>query len=182
MRNWPSPERVRSPICVLCALMALAIGLGGCTAKQNAEPRLFLMGQRVEAGSLIYSVLEAEWDPNLGPARLPTHRFVLLRLSVTNSGPTEAMVPVMQLIAPNGQSYPELADGGGVADWLGSLRKLAPAETIHGRVLFDASRTDYKLRVTDDALNPEETVVALIEIPLRFESRDQLVSPPAEAP
>ncbi len=183
MDNRPCAGRVRSPIYILlCAFLTLALGLGSCTAKKNAESRLYLMGQRVEAGSLIYSVLEAEWDPNLGPARFPTHRFVLLRLSVTNSGAEAAMVPPMQLIAPNGQSFSELADGAGVTDWLGSLRKLDPAETMHGRILFDAPRADYKLRVADDAENPDDAIVALIEIPLRFESRDRLVSPPAEAP
>jgi hypothetical protein len=61
-------------------------------------------------------------------------------------------------------------NGEGVPDWLGMLRKVQPAETQTGRVVFDVPRADYQLRVTDDAFHPEDVKVALIQIPLRFES------------
>jgi hypothetical protein len=140
----------------------------------SGEPKRYEMGEQAEAGPLVYTVLEAEWWTQLGEGvnvRMPQHRLLLLRLSVTNSGATECLIPTMTLVGSGGESYQELSDGEGVDDWLGVLRRLRPTETMHGRVLFDAPRGDYQLRVTDDAFEPEMAQVALVDIPLRFESK-----------
>ncbi len=76
----------------------------------------------------------------------------------------------MALIAPGGEVYNELTEGEGVSDWLGMLRHLEPVESVTGWVLFDVPRGNYRLRVSDDAFDPEAVKTALIEVPLRFEA------------
>jgi hypothetical protein len=160
-----------------CGLLAL-----GC-ARDRPSVRTYPMGERAEAGSIVYSVIEARWSTRLGEgaaARMPDNRFMLLRLSVTNGGTKEISVPSATLVADGGQTYSELTDGAGVEDWLGVLRKLKPAETVHGWILFDAPRADYHLRVTDDAFDPADARIALIQVPVRLESGPEYL-PPAES-
>jgi hypothetical protein len=131
------------------------------------------MGQRAEVGSIVYTLLEAQWKAQLGEvagARIPRHRFLVLRVSVTNGSPQEAAIPLMALIAPGGDVYNEMTEGEGVSDWLGMLRHVEPVESVTGWVLFDAPRGNYRLRVSDDAFEPEAVKTALIEVPLKFEA------------
>jgi len=169
------------PAGLLAMTFAAVLLLSGCSSMTRDRPKLYQMGDRAEAGLLIYTVLEAEWPTQLGEgiqARIPKHRFLVLRLSVTNSGTEEVLVPAMQMIGPNNDSHPELMSGEGVPDWLGVVRRVEPAETMHGRVLFDLPRGDYRLRVTDEDLDPAQAKVALIEVPLRFESRHSTFNVP----
>ncbi|MEK7409178.1 MAG: DUF4352 domain-containing protein [Acidobacteriota bacterium] len=127
------------------------------------------MGERVQVGPLIYTVLEGEWRDQLGAPpnlRTPQHRFLILRLSVTNSGARESSIPPLTLIGPGDQSYPELTNGEGVEQWLGYLRSLSAAGTEHARVLFDVPSGSYRLRVVNEA-EPEEERAALIDIPFQ---------------
>ncbi len=127
------------------------------------------MGERVQVGPLIYTVLESEWHEQLGEIpdlRAPQHRFLALRVSVTNSGIKDSGVPPMELVDPNGETYTELSDGRGLAQWLGSLRILKPAATEHGRVLFDVPSGAYRLRVKEEAELDEEKT-ALVDIPFQ---------------
>lgn len=142
------------------------------------------MGERAEAGKIVYSVLEATWKKQLGEAehpRLPQKEFLLVRLSVTNGGPAEASIPAATLVAPSGAEYPELTDVAGVDDWMGVLRPLKPNETQFGWIVFDAPRGDYQLRVTDDAFDPADAIVALIQIPLKMESKTDALPEPRPA-
>jgi hypothetical protein len=151
---------------VLCAFFI------GCSTGSGAH--VYMMGERAETGPMVYSVIEAQWRAQLGEgpgARIPQNRFLLLRLSVTNGSPRDISIPLTTLIAPTGETYGELTDGQEVTDWLGALRRLKPVETVFGWVAFDVPRGDYKLRVSDDAFNPEEAKTALIEVPLRFEAK-----------
>lgn len=133
------------------------------------------MGERVAAGSLIYSVLETDWKAQLGEgieARQPVHRFLTVHVSVTNSGGAECVIPPMVLTDQKGQSYREVMVGGAVPQWLGMLRKLSPAMTEQGRVVFDVPLGSYRLRVaSDDA--PGDEKVAFIDLPLRIEPEDE---------
>jgi len=133
------------------------------------------MGERVELGRIIYSVLEAEWRDRLGEgatARLPSHQYLLIRVSVTNGSTRDFYVPQLTLVSPGGQEYQELSEfqAEEVPDWFGVLRKLTPAETEARWIVFDAPRGDYRLRVADDELDPAEAKTALIEIPVRLVS------------
>mgnify|MGYP001408384296 CR=1 FL=1 len=150
----------------------------GCSSAPAV--RVYPMGGRAEAGPLVYSVLEAHWLRQLGEgptARIARDRFLLLRVSVTNGGPGTAAVPLLSLIAPDGTEYRELTDGEGVADWLGVLRRVEPVDTITGYVLFDVPRSDFRLRVSDDAFDPEDAKIALIDIPLRLEASPDFLPP-----
>jgi hypothetical protein len=149
----------------------------GC-APSRPPLHIYAMGERAEAGLLVYSVLESRWQAQIGEggsARLPKERFLLLRVSVTNGGPNDVSVPQVTLVGPGVQSYTELSDGQGVIDFLGVLQRLKANETVYGWILFDAPRSDYQLRVTDDAFDPSEAKAALIQVPVRLESKSDFL-------
>ena len=151
-------------------LAGLSLFLSGCSSTGSAT-RIYQMGERAEVGSLVYSVLECRWATQFGEgagSRTPRDRFLLLRLSVTNSSSREVSVPLTAVETAGGSSFDELTQVEGVPEWLGVLRKLKPVETVFGWVVFDVPQGDYKLRVADDALIAEEARTALIEVPLRF--------------
>ena len=127
------------------------------------------MGDRVTAGSLVYNVFEAQWKAQLGQGpdtRVPKDRFFLIRLSVVNSGSTDLMVPALTLVDDAGQTYPELSNGDQVPEWTGYLRRVKPAETLQGNVVFDVPPKRYRLRVSDENSQKSRD----IEIPLTFAS------------
>jgi hypothetical protein len=143
------------------------------------------MGERVQVGTLIYTVLDAEWRDQLGAqpkTRLPQHRFLAVQLMATNGGSAVCGVPMLSLVNESGKSYEELSDGEGLEDWLGYLRTLKPGETIQGRVLFDAPLGAYNLRLVNDA-DLEDQRSALVDIPLQLGPRalpQPVVVPPPQ--
>jgi hypothetical protein len=156
----------------LAAATVFCVFLSGCSSTRSST-KLYQMGERAELGTVVYTLLEAQWKQQLGEglgARIPRQRFLLLRLSVTNGGSRDVAIPMMSLIAPGGEVHNELTDGEGVTDWLGILRHLEPVETLRGWVVFDVPRGNYTLRVSDDAFDPEAVKTALIEVPIRFEA------------
>ena len=86
---------------------------------------------------LIYNIVDTQFAPLLGDdpkdQRIPQNRFVIVQVSVTNTGNADANIPGMTLVADSGQTYPELADGKGVAQWLGIIRKVGPVQTDAGQ-------------------------------------------------
>jgi hypothetical protein len=151
--------------------VATLISCGSSTGEDKAIPT-YTMGERAQAGPVIYTVFESKWAPQLGAgstARIPKNRFCLLRLSMVNSGSNDAVAPTMNLIDDNGQRYPELSDGEEVPQWAGFVRRIKPADTLTGNVIFDVPARHYKLEVTDEM----EERKAIIDIPLSFTS-DQL--------
>lgn len=156
-----------------CLGLALAASLlvSACSSRApGPDYRAYRMGEPVAVGPLIYNVIDTEWQNQLGEgasARLPEHRFLLVRLSVTNSGASGSAIPGMSLVDSRGQTHLELAEGQGVSEWLGFLRTIEPAQTERGRVLFDVPTGAYRLRVTNDA-EPGAEKAALIEIPLQL--------------
>ena len=160
---------------LLAAVAVLGMGLtAGCSKSKRAGANLRHMGERVQVGPLIYTVLDAEWMQQLGPGekpRLPQKRFLILKVNVTNSGGMDSTVPALTLEGANGETFAEQTDGEGVTDWLPILRRLSPAETLEGHVLFDAPQGAYRLRVREEAdLAQEEGQERseLIEIPLNL--------------
>jgi hypothetical protein len=146
----------------------LALAAAGCAPPVgHIAPAIRQMGEHVEAGSLIYTVMETEWLDQLGPdiaPRLPEHRFLEVRILVTNSGIGTAYIPEAALLGGN-RTYPELTSGHGVRDWLGLLRTAGPADTVGGRLLFDVPFGNYVLRV-GECNNPDDIKTALVAIPL----------------
>jgi hypothetical protein len=150
------------------ALAYLAASIA-CSPAVAPEARLHRMGERVTVGSLVYNVFEDQWKAQLGhdtDTRVPKDRFFLVRLSVVNGGSADLMVPSLTLVDDAGQTYPELSNGDQVPEWTGYLRRVKPAETLQGNVVFDVAPKHYRLRVTDE----NSQVTRDIDIPLNFAS------------
>ena len=160
---------------VLCAL-------AGCNRPGPAQID-YQMGDRITVGPLVYNVVETVWRSQLGDAfklRLPQQRFLLISISVTNSGGKEVSLPMLTLEGESGQKYPEVESGEGLDNWFGLLRNLSPAQTQQGRLLFDAPLSSYKLRVTDGGEAGTEKY-AWVTIPLRMDV-DTGVETPSPGP
>ena len=163
------------PAVVITALLMTSCG------DESAYPvRTYNMGDQVTIGHLIYTVFETQWLTHIGEgakARVPQHRFFLVRISVVNGGSSETLIPNVSLHDDAGNTYTELSSGEGVSQWIGFLRNARPADSAQGNVLFDAPPRHYKLKVTDE--NRERT--ALIDIPLNFTSETpDVLTPGAE--
>jgi hypothetical protein len=151
------------------AVLLSCLAVAACGPPTPPEDRIHRMGERVTAGSLVYNVFEDQWKPQLGEgpdARIPKDRFFLVRLSVVNGGSADLMVPSLTLVDDSGQTYAELPNGDGVPNWAGYLRKIKPADTLQGIVLFDVPPKHYRLRVADET----SQITREIDIPLAFAS------------
>jgi hypothetical protein len=127
------------------------------------------MGERVTVGHIVYVVFETQWLTHIGEgvdARVPQHRFFLVRLSATNGSGGDVIVPNFSVEDDSGNSYPELSSGDGVPQYIGFLRSVKPAESVQGNAVFDAPPRHYKLKIADET--GEKT--AYIDIPLNFVS------------
>lgn len=150
-----------------CAVFAAALAAPGCAPKPAATVRTYPMGERIQLGNLIYNVFESRWLTQMGEgvaARVPENRFFLVRVSITNSGPKEVIVPIMNVADDSGKSYTELSNGDQVPDWIGYLRSIKPAESLQGNVVFDCSPRHYRIKLGDEG----EQRAALVDIPLTF--------------
>ena len=132
-------------------LIPLMVLLAGC--QQQTRTNLnYEMGERVELGPFTYTVVENSWRGDLGEGfqvRNAKNRFLVLNISVTNGGGSEASVPMLALEGSSGQLFQELSDGSGLTNWLGILRSVKPAETLQGRIVFDVPLGAYRLRLPD---------------------------------
>jgi hypothetical protein len=148
-------------------LIAAALVLASCSDEHSFPVRTYNMGEKVQLGRITYVVFETQWLTQLGDApdaRIPQHRFFLVRVSAVNSGSSDISVPAFSIQDANGNSYPEISDGTGVPQYIGFLRSVKPAESALGNALFDAPPRRYKLKITDE--DGERT--ALIDMPLTF--------------
>jgi len=160
-------------------LACLAVGCG--CAPAVAPQTTHRMGERVTAGSLVYNVFDTQWKTQLGEGaasspRIPKDRFFLIRLNVVNGGSSDYMVPTLTLFDDAGQSYTELSDGDQVPAWIGFLRRLKPAETLQGNVVFDVPPKHYRLQVSDET--SQKTID--IDIPLSFSSESPDIPNPVQ--
>lgn len=156
----------------MLAALSLALALTfGCGSGAMNEP-VHRMGELTSVGPIVYNVLETEWRTDLGGSLgqvTPGDRFLLIRLTITNSSNEEVAIPLLALENSAGEVYRELSEVSGVPNWLGLLRIIEPTASAEGVIVFDVPTDDYMLRVTDGGdLERERT--ALIEIPLRFDS------------
>jgi hypothetical protein len=169
----------------LIAISLLALPLISCSSlTSKKQPVIYAAGDKATIGSLIYNLTDAETAPQLGDdpntARTPQNRFYLVKVSVSNSGNDDLPIPAMTLVDESGQTVNELADGAGVPNWLGVVRKVAAAQTEQGYVAFDAPIKHYRLRL-NDALDENEIA---IDIPLTFvrdRAGSSVPTPPAES-
>ena len=153
------------------ATLSLALALPfGCGSGVMKDP-VHRMGELTSVGPIVYNVLETEWRTDLGGSLgqvTPADRFLLIRLTITNSSNQEVAIPLLALENAAGEVYRELSEVSGVPNWLGLLRIIEPTASAEGVIVFDVPAGDYRLRVTDGGdLERERT--ALVEIPLRFD-------------
>lgn len=171
----------------LAGALLACLAAGSACAPSVAPKAVHRMGERVTAGSLVYDVFETQWKPQLGepqgaPAngaagpRIPKDRFFLIRLNVVNGGSSEVMVPTLTLLDDSGQTYTELSDGDQVPKWIGFLRRVKPAETLEGNVVFDVPPKHYRLQVSDET--SQKTFD--IDIPLSFTSESPEIPTPGQ--
>ena len=169
----------------LLSLAVISIETTGCSRSSKNQPVLYAAGDKATVGSLIYSVTDTEVAQELGDdpnnSRTPQNRFFLVKVAISNSGSDAQPIPALTLVDDAGQNYTELADGTNVPNWLGVIRKVEPAQTEQGVVVFDAPTKHYRLRL-NDALDEKEIA---IDVPLNFvhERVEDLVpasNPPAE--
>ena len=152
----------------LVGVLMMPFLTSGCGSSRPVDGRIHHMGERVQVGPLIYNVLEAEWKNEMGQ-KTPTHRFLVLRLTITNSGGREARPPLLTIVHTSGAEHTELSEVEGLQDWLGLLRRLDPAATEDGRIVFDVASGAYKLRLSDGG-EPGQENTAIVEIPLQLET------------
>lgn len=140
-----------------------------------APVNVYRMGDKVQVGPLIYNVFETKWLPQIGDgpeAKMPAHRFLILRLTVVNGGAETLSVPPFQLADAAGQIHQESMEGLGVSRWLGIARTVKPADTLDGSVVFDVEPKTYKLRLDDGSVSGG---VQMVELPLQFEANKPVV-------
>jgi Telomeric repeat-binding factor 2. len=139
------------------------------------------MGERVSVGSVTYNVFQADWRSDLetpSGRRYPRHRFLVVRLSITNGAGENVNIPLLRVEDAGGKTYMEEDSAEGVDGWLGLLRIIAPAHTEEGAILFDVPPGNYKLHVVDGG-DLEQQKVRFVEIPYTIAAPVQ-VKPPSD--
>jgi hypothetical protein len=147
----------------------MALYLYGCSSV-SAPAKSHAMGEPVQAGGLVYTVTEADWRNELSGTTAgivrAKNRFLVLKITISNSASQELSVPLLHLEDASGNTFEELEEVDGVDNWLGLLRLMSPASHLEGNIVFDVPPAVYSLRVTSSG-DPEKETHALIEIPLQ---------------
>jgi len=122
---------------LLAAVVAAVAMLSSCGdgAERSFPVRTYALGERIALGHLVYVVFETQWLTQIGEgadARVPQHRFFLVRLSTVNSLGADVIVPNLVLEDDSGNTYPELSSGEGVPQYIGYLRNVKPAQSAQG--------------------------------------------------
>jgi hypothetical protein len=152
--------------------------LSSC-GKSNNIGHSFQMGEKVTVGPLIYTVLSAEWKAEIGDGTdtmVPKERYLVVHLSITNSGGAEAGSPLTVLVDKAGKEYPELQEAKALSGWLPIFRRLSPASTEDGNVVFDAPMGIYKLKIADGG-DLENEKLAYVDLPLELQAPPNMQLP-----
>jgi hypothetical protein len=141
----------------------------GCNrSTETSTLGTFRMGERVQAGPLAYTVLEAGWRPDID-GKAPQNRFLVVRVSITNVSDKPVPARPFELTGAGGRHYTEvtqnLQDFNG---WLGLMREIQPNQTETGYVVFDAPLAAYRLVITETA-DEELEKQAYVDIPVELE-------------
>ncbi len=142
----------------------------GCSKTDKGSDAVHPMGDRVQVGPLIYTVLEADWMNQLGSGanvRTPKNRFLVIRVAIENVGNKEITLPLLSVINSKKEETLELDNGEGVEEWLGLLRQMTPSNTVNGKIVFDVPSSEYSLRLTNGA-DPENEKFSYVGIPLKL--------------
>lgn len=166
----------RSVILAFSAAMLIAAAATGCGERRSNQSQMrFRMGEPLLVQPFTYTVLETRWRPQLGEGislQVPQHQFLLIRVSITNSGGKPAAAPLMTITDRSGNVFQEHQNGTGADNWLGLIRNVPPAQTEEGWLIFDAPPNNYVLRCFGDVIDDTEQV-GMISIPLNLESMNE---------
>lgn len=149
----------RTMYTLLILMLTMAAG-----CRQTVETHQ--VGDRIELGGVVYTVQEADWETEIqtgGGTRTPQHRFLVIRLTISNKSNKEVTLPLLNAVKGGAETL-ELSEGLGLDDWLGILRTLNPTETKTGRIVFDMPMGSYSLRITDGG-EPEKERTAMVALP-----------------
>lgn len=157
------------------------ICLAATACRDTAIPKqaslgTFKLGERAQIGPLIYTVFDTKWELSLGEPptpRIPTNRFYIINVSVVNTAAGVVSVPTFTLIDDDGKAYQELDNGEGIPNWMGFIRRVQPADSAQGTIVFDVPQKHFKLRIADEAED-----FAMVDIPLTL--GDSLLNAPAK--
>jgi len=164
-------------------LAVLAVLVSQTACLKHAPVNVFRLGEKVHVVPLIYNVFETTWQGQIGEgpqARMPAHRFLVLHLTVVNSGAEVLSVPPFRLIDEAGRNYDESMEGQGIPQWIGMIRNLKPANTLEGKAVFDVEPKSYRLKLDDGS---ESGKLTMVDLPLQFEAKKpttDLLEPPAK--
>jgi hypothetical protein len=174
------PTMRQTRLSLFFAATTAALLLTSCGSDEKSFPvRTYSLGERIPLGHITYTVFETQWLTHIGAgtdARVPEHRFFLVRVSAVNSGSGDVSVPAFVLQDDSGKTYNELSDGTGIPQWVSNLRTVKPAESAQGNVAFDAPPRHYKLKIQDE--DGERT--AFVDIPLNFGAESPDIVPVPE--
>lgn len=162
-------RQLRFGLLLAVAVAACILSCCGDSGEKPFPVHTYNLGERITLGHIVYVVFETQWLTHIGEgvdARVPQHRFFLVRLSAVNSLGADIIVPNFTLEDDNGQTYPELSSGEGVPQHIGYLRSVKPAESAQGNALFDAPPRHYKMKIADETGEK----IAYVDIPLNFVS------------
>jgi hypothetical protein len=151
-------------------LTVFAVLVSQSACLRPAPVNVFRMGEKVQVGPLIYNVFEMKWQGQIGEGqqtRMPAHRFLVLHMTVVNSGAEAMSVPPLKISDDAGRNYDESMEGQGIAQWLGMIRTVKPANTLEGNAVFDVEPKSYKLKLDDGS---ESGRVTMVELPLQFDA------------
>jgi hypothetical protein len=150
--------------------------LSACSSTPSRQTKIYQAGEKAAVDRLTYAVIDSQIHPRLGDdpnnPRVPENRFYAVQVAISSGASTELPIPAMTLVDDSGKNYNELADGSGLQHWLGVVRRVAPAQTERGEVLFDAPAAHYKLKLTDDSVQED----VYIDLPLNFVNEQQMGS------
>jgi hypothetical protein len=156
---------------LLLAVVVAAALLSSCgdSGEKSFPVRTYNLGEKISVGHISYQVFETQWMTHIGEgaeARVPEHRFYLVRLTAVNGLGADVIVPNFTLEDDSGKTYPELSSGEGVPQYIGYLRSVKPAESASGNALFDVPPGHYKMKIVDETGDR----LAYVDIPLSFVS------------
>jgi hypothetical protein len=154
---------------LLLAAVAAASMLCCCGdgSEKNSVVATYKLGESITLGHINYTVYETQWLTQLGTgaeARMPQHRFFLVRLKANNALSSDVILPNLSIEDDNGHIYQELNSGDGVPQYIGYLRSVRPNDSRQGNALFDAPAAHYKIKLTDDSGEK----AAYVDLPLNF--------------
>jgi len=151
---------------LLLSTFSFAI-LTGCSGPTGRPAKVYQAGEKAAVDKLSYAVIDTQIHTRLGDEanpRIPQHRYYTVQIAVSSGASSDTPIPSLTLVDDSGKTYSELADGSGLQNWLGIVRRVSPAQTERGEILFDAPAAHYKLKLTDETDEGD----VYIDIPLNF--------------